>query len=454
MIKKRSLIIGAIATLLLIGGMVFLLMYQPEGAKKPEDVSLEVTKFNYEDIASVDIKNENDSYTVLTEGETPAIQGEDSSLYNGEGIKALVNLLSNITAVKVLDKEEASLENLGLATPRATATIHLKDSSVVTLFLGAKNTIDNSCYLMKEGDDHLYTAEEVVETCMLMAKVNYRDMTMITGADDEAVRLLRHITVFRREGENTKKMVLEQLPFKEEDTLITYKMIEPVISNLDWEAVNNKIVDKINALKGDGILANDADLAKYGLDNPEYTLELDYTTGTERVFFTSSPDPAYVVAAVEGKNTIYLLSSEKIDFIKSDYTSIIGKSAYIRNATTVKRMTVSANGKTIDLEVTGDAAMVEAKLNGAAIDQNAFMSFYLTATQIPLIREMTPADPTSGVVQMEIVFYLRDGSKDVVELLALSDRQSAVRINGQISFVTYTKIIEDIFNSYLPIEVK
>jgi hypothetical protein len=184
------------------------------------------------------------------------------------------------------------------------------------------------------------------------------------------------------------------------------------------------------------------------LADPAYTLELNYTDKTERVFVTPSPDEAYMVAAVEGKNTIYLIASDKTKFLQMDYKSVIGESAYIRNATTVKRMTIEAKGKSIDVEVTGDEAVVEPKLKGKEVDSNIFIGFYMTATEIPLVRELTPADPTDGEVQMKLVLYLRDGKTDVVELLALSDRQSAVRINGQMSFVTYGKIIDDIINSY------
>lgn len=452
MIKTRSVIIGAIALFVLAGAAIALLLYQPGGEKEENAAALEVTKITYEDIASVTVQNEEGSFTVSTAAETPVIEGEDAARYNAQGILALVNVLSNITASKKTEAAETELANFGLDQPQSTVSISLKDGSAVTLSLGMQNPMDNSWSVAKGGSNLVYTVEETIGSAMLMGKNNYRDMTLISGADSEQIKKLKKI-VISQDGGKPQKIVLEQLPFKEDAVLITYKMVAPVLSNLNWEKVDSDVIARLNDFKADGILADDPDLAKYGLDQPAYTLELQYTDKTQRVFVTPSPDEDYLVAAVEGKDTVYLIKSAKAEFLKADYKSLIGDSAYIRNATTVKRITISAGGESVEAEVTGDAEMVEPKIKGQTVDQNTFMSFYLTATKIPLVRELTKEDAV-GEVQMEMVFYLRDGQKDTVELLALNDRQSAVRINGQAAFVTYTKIIDDILNTYKLLEPK
>ena len=447
MIKKRTLAIGGVIMLLLIACLIWLFI-SDGGEPAPQGQNQQiVTQFAYDDISQITVQNDAGEYTVLAQL-PPAIEGERADQYNVRALEAFITVASNITSVNSIPMETTQLANFELEEPRATMQITLKDGSTHVLHLGMQNALDTNCYIRKDGSDMVFLVEDIVQNCMLMTKQSFRDMTLISGAGEDVVRELKEITILQGSGENQKRIVYEQLPFNEASTLVTYKMTAPIISNLYWETVQKKLLDKISELRGDGVLADTDDLASFGLDVPEYTLELVYEGGVERVFISSSPDDRYMVAVREDKPVVYLVEKSRVSFLTQEYTTMIGKSAYTRNVNTVKRMVVETKGQKLEVDVLDANNTLAPSIGGEFVDQNAFMTFYINATDIPLLREITPEDPTNGQVQLQMTLTLREGGQDVIELLELSNRQSMVRINGQLCFVTYTKIIEDMITNY------
>jgi hypothetical protein len=264
MIKKRTIVIGAIALFILLGSMIALMIYQPEDQSK-DKTSLEVTKFPMEEVASLTIENPEGTFTVLTNGETPMIEGEDPTLYSPDGISALANVMTNITAEKAIPAEGSELSNFGLDNPQASLSINLKDGSVVTLHLGMQNPMDQSWAIAKDGDNHVYTVEKVIGNSLLMGKINYRDMSLITGADDTAIRA----KVYYQHQADEPAPSGRAAPFEKDAPLAPING-KAHYQQFKWEIVKSQNLDKINDFKPTESWPT-SDISEYGLNHPAYT---------------------------------------------------------------------------------------------------------------------------------------------------------------------------------------
>ncbi len=465
--KKKTLIIGAVVLVLLVGVLVFLLLTQDkakQGGEESSSASTAAETFplieeNVDNFTSLEVTNQSGSYIMNASGE-----GEDKT-YGIEELKGYPEQDSNYSyAAETLSTLEAGKKVLdtvedkakyGLDEPAATAKVSYKDKSY-TLYLGDQTPDDaNGYYFMMEGDDALYTVKSDVGSLMQEDKFYYlnRDMTKSYTATEEGAPEINKVTVTRKDME--EPIVLEKTELASDGTntvyLSTMKMLSPVECDMDYELDANYI-STLFGLSAQKVLAfyDEKDAAKYGFDDPEYTMEMEYDGGRAKIIVgdvlpsqeTDTEGSEYHYAICNDNGLVYRFDVTKIGLTKVDLNEVISKMPLVPMITDVEKIDLNIDGKAYEFTLKHTEAAsedekdkVEATCNGQTVDEANFRLFYQLLIGMSIEKLNTEPVATEPLSEIKVVYHYNNGqSDDTLTAKEVENRRLRVNINGEDRF--------------------
>lgn len=465
--KKKALIIGAVVLVLLVGVMVFLLLTQDQATKGKDESSSESTaaetfpliEENVDNFTSLEMTNAGGNYIMNSSGE-----GEEKT-YGIEELKGYPEQDSNYSyaaetlstleaSKKVLDTVEDKAE-YGLDEPSATAKVSFGDTTY-TLYLGDETPGETGeYYFMMDGDDALYTVAEAVGTLMQQDKFYYlnRDMTKSYTASEEEAPEISKVTVTRKDME--APIILEKTELESDGNNTLYmssmKMISPVECNMDYELDSNYI-STLFGLSAQKVLAfyDESDAAKYGFDDPEYTMEMEYEGGKTKIIVgdalpsqdTDTEGSEYHYAICNDNGLVYRFDVTKIGLTKVDLNDIISKMPLVPMITDVEQIDLNVNGedyqfvlKHTEAESDDDEEGLEVTCNGQTVDEANFRLFYQLLIGMSIETLNTDPVTTEPLSEVKLVYHYNNGEEDDTLIAKeVENRRLRVNINGEDRF--------------------
>lgn len=464
--KKRTLIIGAIVLVLLVGVLVFLLLTQDQATQGDESSSestaeetFPLVEENVDDFTSLEMTNASDSYVMTSSGE-----GEDKTYEIAElkgypeqdsNYSYAAETLSSLDAGnKVLDTVEDKAK-YGLDEPSATAKVSYGDKTY-TLYLGdATPEESDGYYFMMEGDNALYTVSSSVGTLMLQDKFYYlnRDMTQSYTNTDEEQPEVNKVTVTRKDME--EPIVLEKTELASDGTnslyMSTMKMTSPVECDMDYELDSNYI-STLFGLSAQKVLGfyNEADAAQYGFDDPEYTLEMEYEGGNTTIIVgdalpseeEDTEGSEYHYAICDDNGLVYRFDVTKIGLTKVDLNDVISKMPLVPLITDVEQIDLTIDGTEYQFTLKHTAAesedeedQLEASCNGQVLDEENFRLFYQLLVGMSIEELNTEPVTTEPLSEVTLVYHYNNGeSDDTLVAKEVENRRLRVNVNGEDRF--------------------
>ena len=267
-----------------------------------------------------------------------------------------------------------------------------------------------------------------------------RDLTLFPAISSENLAQLQQIRI----GSGDSSMLLCQV---QTDTLSTFfGLVEPVVAVLNWENVYRQVLSAVFTLTPDHYVSDSRPLSDFGLDAPEYTLELLIDGQTYRCGFSAKDPDTYYCANLD-TSLICEIKREKIDFLSVNYIDLIGNSVYNRSAADVSRLSAKYSGGSVSLEITGEGESLTASTGTQQFDSAETVELFRSIGTIPMAAELSGTEETQSPV-LTLCYTMRDGSEDILEFMPISDRQCAVFINGSAEFATYLTSAEDIIRAF------
>ncbi len=467
---KRNIIIAVVAFLLCIGLVVAAILIPndfsetsetPEGTEWSETEDTSVVIVNYESGSYVNKK-------ITVESENPftlvkTVDGEGNVQYVVEshpGVEvipeAINNLANNFSYVVMADTINETPEDLsvyGLDTPKGSYTLENENGETTKVIIG--DAIGSMYYAMVEGKPIVYTIFGAYGNAVLSGINGYRETVLV---DIQSGKIGEQLQRFRLDSKSGCIMDIRVATESDRVTSSTSKFVMTYPYNMPVFA--SKLIEIFPQFSPVNVSQfvedNPTNLAKYGLDNPEYKLTMVDTEGSTYVirFGNLSEDGRRVYCMMEGKNFVFDMLANKVEaFKKVDPYVLCDRYAHlisIEDITSVQ--VISADGEhnyTLSVDKNTKELFF---LNGKPATDDTFRTAYRYITGIGL-----SADGGAGIPKtteaMRIVFNFDDGTSYKAVYYEYDDRNYVLDQNGASSnFLVAKKNISEMYEMINSIE--
>ncbi len=346
---KRNLIILAVVLVLAVG-LVIGAPYLKPAVEPTPTATVEVeylTQYAAVDVKQVQLHNATGDLTLEydADADTVSLQGDTAALDQTSSINVLSNL-ATVSVERVIDENPTDLEQFGLKTPQATATVTFKDGATATYLLGKAAGTSSTYYLMKEGDKRVLTVWTSVATAMTSTRDSLLAKTTIGLTQTD----IRTVTV-RKNGQ-------DYYSFTDQDELGDVGTFAWIITS-PWK--RSADVDKLAEITEGiaGMAVNEvvngnptqADLATYGLDSPQAEVIAVGENKTVDLFIGGEEGSLYYYVKFTDDNKVYTMAKTSLAFIDSDPYTLTDDMILLVNIAKVSGLKVDCLGVSGEIDI-------------------------------------------------------------------------------------------------------
>jgi len=384
MSKGRALIALFAIFAVVVGTYVFLSNRQPELPEQVVTERIRLLELNIEDIASMTLVSEDETLTILREGENWRVDYPYPLTLNIGNIEDIAYSFIGLSAEQVVAETAEDLSSFGLDNPAVEATISLQDGSEYTVYLGNRTPVGNMFYLMKSGDERIFTVWGSHGTHFSYTLADLRD-TSLPIINLETVSYFKLLRADERPIEivQTEEASEQQLQLG----FARWHMIQPYneYASVHYERFNTLLANLTEFGISRFINDNPTDLSEYGLDSPAMELLVQDGEQTLHLLFGAMFEEEYVYFQLAGQDAVYAMESAMIEpFLATTPFEIIDRFAFIVMIDHVDEILIETQNReyTLSLTRTVDETDEEAEpvvtfdVNGLPVDDEEFRDFY------------------------------------------------------------------------------
>ncbi len=394
---KRNLIILAVVLVLAVGLVIGAPYLKPAAEPTPTaTVETEyLTQYAGVDVKQVQLHNATGDLTLEynADADTVSLKGDAAPLDQTSSINVLSNL-ATVSVERVIEEDPTDLEQYGLKSPQATATVVFNDGTTATYLLGKAAVTSSTYYLMKEGDKRVVTVWTSVATAMTTT----RDSLLAKASIGLAQTDIHTVTV-RRNGQDSYS-------FTDQDELGDVGTFAWVIT-YPWK--RSADVDKLAEITEGiaGMAVNEvvkgnptqADLASYGLDNPKAEVIAEGAGKTVDLLIGGEMDSLYHYVKFADDSKVYSMAKTSLAFIDFEPYTLTDDMILLVNISKVSGLKVDCLGVSGEIGIKqvqvldskgnpkqnangADIYTEEFTMDGKALDEDIGRTYYRTAIGI------------------------------------------------------------------------
>ncbi|MBE6766286.1 MAG: DUF4340 domain-containing protein [Ruminococcaceae bacterium] len=461
-----SLVAALLVVLIAIGGAVLVPLLAPEESEVPAEDNISVVFVSPEKIKEVTITRKDSVSTYLStlsqemntdtgEKETVVswtIKGVDPSLTSTEAIGSMLEQAFSLYASRIVEPEEGA--DYGFSSPRYV--IEMKgydeaDDLVVTIgneapaSSGVYATLGKEIYLISvEAAAEFSKTDEQMATSFAISGATVDGDTLDYFYNDK----LASFDKITLSGKNfPRKLTFGMNSVSNTGNYNDYIMTAPVRRYADTTAVGSLLeYAKTGLTAAEAYKYNPtaADLKKYGLNNPDMQLSIEF--GGKKVEFKATKyDDEYYAVIVTGKeNVIFKVAASFLAVAEYAETDFANSLMFIEVLTDFKNLTFNTAGKTYSFDIEYKAATEETEqvlnitMGGKKIETQNFQNFYQHL--VVECNEKT-LDKMSGAAVLTVKASRASGEATVMKFIKASDRRYYVEVDSApIGLISATKM--------------
>ena len=442
----KPLIITA-GVILLIGAafLIFTLVspeQSPDDEQSVSPATVYVTQSDKSDIAKLDFSPAGSpGYTIDISSESGSSvytvsPSADGFGYNSTSIVYILNYFSSLPAVSVISEQPTAqeLSEFGFDAPLGEVTGTFSDGTAITLTVGNMTATKDTYYVRSSESDAVYIISESYGNRLLSTEMSLRTLTIFPYEDEE------------NPSENVQYVRVEQggdvislNRYSDEEIeeigygVSTFGMQEPgnYFTN-EYQSVDNYIVPLLQIGFSGAVADSPANLAQYGLDDPDVLEMTDKDGITYTLYLGDLAGNNERYAMKGGIDCVILVPNEDLTFLALTKMDLVSPTVWIYNIDSLTGVEFDLNGQrhVLDINSDFDNDIFEASLDGGEITEDNARRLYLRTISMYVDKEIEPGQ-TYGAPEYTIRINLRDGTQKVLELCPVNVRQYAVVLNGQ-----------------------
>lgn len=359
----------------------------------------------------------------------------------------IAGTVSRLSSKNKIEENPADLSVYGLDKPSITVNITKKNGDTDTLYIGDKSPTLGEYFIIKDGDNTVYTIYEFKVDTLKKPVSYYREFDRFNVNIDD----ITNIKIIRQD----EMIEIKLVDNIDKDTNNVWEMVSPYVFGANDDYIDNKILEPIDSISlnipitdTDGGITDKSPVLMLTIkpyDNITGKYDKEYT---EALSIGSSVNGK---TYVKYKEQIYSIDTESVSFINESSFNIVSKLQALVDISRVKRVTLEYNGEAHTLDISRSENAYSFKADGEDADTK------LSQTMYQAIISLAVDGIYNGEEMGEIVFRLTyDGNNEydntVVELRSINDLSCALTRNGKTEFIIKkSKINEliDVFTSYL-----
>ncbi|MCH5212335.1 MAG: DUF4340 domain-containing protein [Oscillospiraceae bacterium] len=412
--KKKRFIIGGIAIVLLVAGIIFLTRYNPakpeEMPKPTEDVSELVTVLELDTADEISVVSDELDITFINNDGAWEIDGVPADDVSPSKLAAFTSNALLYTTDTILT--DADLSEYGLDTP--SLTIMIKDGEEThTVFVGDKSAVDNVYFASADGV--LFTMS-YYQYSLLINDVSYYTEYMRLALGIDTISGVKIKT-----NDRTIDIYLPELTRYEGNV---WQMREPYKTLASDTFMDENVLPQLASIS----LSEKADTI-----GDERAVMTVTDNGVTYEFKVGSSDGGSVYVEYEGR--AYKEPAANFAFIDAETFSFVNKLVSYVNINDVSSYTVEFDGKSYKTDISGHDSELKFMTDGK--DKDAETSRKLYSEVIGVVATGLYNGESLGETIMKVTFKGLNGAPDsVVEYKQVNEYTAAVIKDGQTIFVT------------------
>ncbi|MCX7921169.1 MAG: DUF4340 domain-containing protein [Clostridia bacterium] len=433
----RNAIILIVVLGLLIGALVIV-----KNKKGSDDTSAEssteeikVVKLEKDKITEVTLENPNGKF-VFTKKDKDFIVSIPADI-KADISKAdlIVTNISSINALKLVEEKASDLKQYGFDGV-ASATMKTSDGKTITLELGAKTLSGEGYYLKEKGSSKVYVIEAYTAEKILSSKNDLKDTKVYSGKPEDVNTFTlerKNSIAFSAKKSGDSKWVMTQ-PFEADADI---GKIAPLVDAVTQLNINDFVEDKA------------ADLVKYGLDKPNYAIEMGTASGKVRILIGLELEKGSTAfAKLADSSDVFTMGIAGLEFLDKPAKDILQVFTHIIDIKDVNKVAVTMDGKTVNCEIK-DESKEKFVVDGKEVpekdktDGSPFRRYYQALVGVRFSDLDTAAKP-SGKPEITLDFDLKKAPGAVkMEFIPKDDKNYYVMKNGKYTNMVVEKKMFD-----------
>jgi len=450
--------IALVALILVWVGSTLLPGQEPTEATTTTSLNLPVIhKIDAGQVTSISVRNETDSYTLLPR--TVSKDGKDQLIWTVEGMDqlpfdtSLTEDVANVGLILYASKEisagETNLAPYGLDNAKTSITVRYKSGETHTISFGNQLASGYYDYAILDGKGTIYSVASSTVDDLKQPMLALLDKKQVIGIEAADLKGL----VFERAKDSLK--IAAECEYAEinnggtTSASYTFKLSEPIVISGNADSLTNFTTAALNLSVTGFVELNPADLSKYGLDLPQYTITLQSAakTVTVRIGKMANDTDYYMIS--DAVPVVFKAARSSLTNIDMPFVEMIERLFSLKSIWLVDHVKVSLPDAVFTTEIdfpkdkSADDEEVKFTLNGqnakifSEKDKSLFTSFY----QRMIALQVAGADPQASPVNTHdgsITYYMKADTEnnqpaytEVIEFAKRDDYTYYVFIDGE-----------------------
>ena len=375
--------------------------------------------------------------------------------YDTSMFRSMLYTLTSITANSVVEENAKDLSVYGLDEPTATVKTYYSDGSEVDIIIGSQAPVDQTYYCMTNESDTVYTIGSYVDSLLVRRPIEYRAITLFpTYTEDDVYTNINWVKLTNRDGSEIE-IALDSDQSNEYNTEGSqYVMLEPYQVSGNATTIQQNILDVVSTLTLGSIIKDidEDEYADYGLDHPA-KLEMTDTAGNEVHLLIGDvcPNADYTYCMLEGTDTLITCSSAAVSWDGISYVQFMLRTVWTYSIEQLKTLNITIDDNDYTVEVThstkqnangNDADKVEGTLDGEEISETNIRRLYIKCLYFRVVDNLTEDEKkeyADAKATSKITITLEGGEEHTLELVPMTDRKYAMRLDGEMEYYCYKK---------------
>ncbi len=303
--KRNTLILLLIA--LGLGLAVYFLEYKPGKPRDEEEKSSKPAwEVKREEIASIELRRNGETILFRQDGDKWVIEAPLKAAAGESAINSLVNDLTSPQVEREFAASTEDLKGFGLDPAAIRLEMKLKNGQSKVIEIGAKDVIGNSAYARLGGGSNGGLNVSMIGLSLLTSSdkplSEFRDRTLIGGTQTD----LSQATFVNSSGSFELT--------RENDV---WRITRPAAIDADESEISTLLSGITSAEASEFVSENDAEAAKFGLDQPGTVFTTKLTSGTQKSISIGARVGDDYYARVSDKPQIFKVTASLFDKLET-----------------------------------------------------------------------------------------------------------------------------------------
>lgn len=383
--------------------------------------------------------------------------------YNSSMMRSMTYTLSSISAKSLVEKDAKDISAYGLDEPTAVVKTYYADGTEVDIMIGSQAPVDEDYYCMTNLSNDVYTIGSYVDSLIVRRPIEYRDIQLFpVYEEEEAYTNIEWICITDRD-ENVVEVQLDLNLENEYNTEKSqYVMLQPYQVSGNTSTIQSYIVDSVATLSLGGIIDDitEDEYAQYGFNHPA-KLEMRDLAGNEVHLLVGDlcANAEYTYCMVEGTDTLIYCPTTAFSWIGVNFVQYMLRTVWSYQIENLESVDIQIGDDHYDMQVDhyikqnangNDVDGVTGTLNGQEIIETNVRRLFIKCLYFRIIDNLTEEEKKTAEkddAYATITINLMDDESHVLELIPISDRKYALRLDGEAEYYCNKKSLESLSDS-------